>query len=36
MGSIFGGSRFVLPGPVTTTVLNVPASTTISIGDLLY
>lgn len=36
MGSIFGGSRFVLPGPVATTVLNVPASTTISIGDLLY
>lgn len=36
MGSTFGGSRFVLPGPVTTTVLNVPASTTISIGDMLY
>jgi hypothetical protein len=36
MSSTFGGSRFVLSGPVTTTVLNVPASTTISIGDLLY
>jgi hypothetical protein len=36
MGSVFGGSKFVLPGPVVTTVLNVPASTQISIGDLLY
>lgn len=36
MGSTFGGSRFVLPSGITTTVLNVPASTQISIGDLLY
>ena len=36
MGSAFGGYRFVVPSPLTTTVLPVPASTQISVGDLLY
>lgn len=36
MSSNFGGYRFVLPAGVNTTVLPVPGSTTISIGDLLY
>ena len=36
MSANFGGYRFVLPSGVTTTVLPVPASTQISIGDLLY
>lgn len=36
MGTAFGGYRFVLPASVNTTVLPVPGSTVISIGDLLY
>lgn len=36
MGTTFGGYRFVVPSPLTTAVLPVPASTTISVGDLLY
>lgn len=36
MGAAFGGYRFVLPPGVSTTVLPAPASTQISIGDLLY
>ena len=36
MGATFGGYRFVLPPGVNTTTLPVPASTQISIGDLLY
>jgi hypothetical protein len=36
MGSTFGGSNFVQPPGVTTTILPAPASTQISIGDFLY
>lgn len=36
MGSTFGGSNFVSPPGVTTTILPAPASTQISIGDFLY
>lgn len=36
MSSTFGGQRFVLPSPFTSTILPAPASTQISVGDLLY
>ena len=36
MSANFGGSRFVLPFGVNTTVLPAPASTQIAVGDLLY
>ena len=36
MGTVFGGNRFTLPPATRTVVYQAPASTVISVGDLLY